>query len=731
MKKLLAVAIILVSCAPLTASSDEGWTRPQGGINLEIGEEIVITCGVNSEKYINPDLSFYNGSKVIDERFVRPINNSAIELRYPNAQEQDSTIMCKLNGQHGISYNEVKVGRKPEKVDISGLRCVAPDWYDMNCTFVKPYNPVVVVYTMNYRIPGSAQVYPCTPPPTKDPKIFSCQVARKSYRHGTPQLQFTLTGVNALGKSSQVIMIDNFASVIPSQPQKFEDTAIRSDGVTLHWEVSTNLLVFPKPFDYEISIISPVECAPNKEILSYKNESFTVGNNPRDFSVDVPLKFANTWYDINFRMKISSALNEEQMWSKSKNLQVKTTMRKPDNPPDVDVGSFNIGAGGDVYIYWKHLPKCYQNGADFGYLVTANIKNEMPSDVQHHLAIYSKDKINLLKDTTITIRSNNSVGLSRMASSIVIPGKERRLAGPTKIKKSLKDGSYELSWSPPDDPYDIITSYTVFWCVSKSELPNSCEGSINFARRKPNELKFIHESNQTVNFAVSANSESSTSGMIWARCTTANSNEIGKIKTIWIPRLASKEIEVEWKLECTDSGIVAGYQLEYCPSEEPKTLECKETAKKLNITGGLDNPKHTLTNLSPYTTYKIIIRMFSNSTMGPASDPLANTTLEAGELMQKQIQFSDVSVANSIFYGESLNFEENPLVKSKIARIPLMFFTYFLFFTCSSIRGSEFDCTQRWQHIRRALLGSPAILQRCSSLLPCLGKRKAKSFWWR
>jgi cytokine receptor domeless len=312
---------------------------------------------------------------------------------------------------------------------------------------------------------------------------------------------------------------------------------------------------------------------------------------------------------------------------------VKTRMRRPDNPPAIDKGSFNIGPGGDVYIYWKHLPKCYQNGGEYGYTVSSSdLKNDAPNELLPHLAIYTKDRINLMKDTTITIRNHNQEGVSKNVSMLTIPGNERKLDGPTKIKKILSNGSYQLSWSPPDSHRDTITSYTVFWCVSKSELPNSCEGSINFERRSPFQTYFNFESNQTVNFAVSANSETSTSGMIWARCTTANSNEIGKIKTIWIPRLASKEIEVEWKLECTDSGIVAGYQLEYCPSEKPRTLECKETAKKINITGGLDNPKHTLTNLSPYTTYKIIIRMFSNSTMGPASDPLANTTLEAGKL---------------------------------------------------------------------------------------------------
>lgn len=634
LKKLLTVVVVLCCCITYTESLADGYTEPNEAIIKEVGSEVRIKCGLNGDKYSNRELWFFNESMPVDARYISKLGNREIEMRVPNATEQESVITCKLNGQHGISYNDIKIGRKPE--NITGLKCISPNWQEMRCSFEKPNNTVVVHYSLTYRIPGSSQLYPCDAPTWKDSKIFSCRVASLAYRKASPIFEFTLNAENTLAKNSQVIIIDNFASIIPAEPESFKELLISSDSVMVQWSVALNLLVFPKPFDYEISITSSIECDSNTHYHRFLNQSFTENSDPRNFTKVISLKFAYTWYDIGFRMKISSAPDVEEMWSKWVKTVVKTLTRRPDSPPAVDMGSFNVGPGDDIYIYWKHLPKCYQNAKNYTYIVSSSDpKNDAPNEVHPHLAIYTKDRVNLFKDTTITIRSRNAEGSSDKVSTLVIPGKERRLNGPTKIKKILSNGSYHLSWSPPDYHRDIITSYTVFWCVSKSELPNSCEGSINFERRSPSETHFEYESSQTVNFAVSANSESSTSGMVWARCTTANSNEIGKIKTIWIPRLASKEIEVEWKLECTDSGIVAGYQIEYCPSDEPKTLECKEAAKKLNITGGLDNPKHTLTNLSPYTTYKIIIRMFSNSTMGPASDPLANTTLEAGKLTNK------------------------------------------------------------------------------------------------
>jgi len=63
--------------------------------------------------------------------------------------------------------------------------------------------------------------------------------------------------------------------------------------------------------------------------------------------------------------------------------------------------------------------------------------------------------------------------------------------------------------------------------------------------------------------------------MVWALCTAAQSNDIGKIKTIWIPKMDATFMEIQWELECVDSAIVEGYYLTYCPISSPKTLECK------------------------------------------------------------------------------------------------------------------------------------------------------------
>lgn len=628
----MLLAVILVCCS-VTLTESKGWVDPQN-IFIRSGDEIRIRCGYPELKDSHRFIGFFNNSVPIDRKYIKPINSSTIELVIPNARVQESTIVCKLNDTHGIWYTDVRVGREPEIV--TDVKCLSYNLQIMNCTVIKPYNPVPVNYSLKYRIEDSATMYQFERDPTQnDPKIVSFSISNSGYRKHNEKFELLLNGTNELGFQEQRIPLNNFASVVPSSPENLKEVKIASNSVTLSWNVHINLLVFPVPFDYEFVIVSPTECNPVKQRLVFANiSSVDALKEPVNFSRKIDLTFANTWYDIRIRMKISLAEDREEMWSQSTRattIQVKTLSRIPDHPPKVDAGSFNIGASGDVYIYWKHLTKCYQNGGNFTYRVSSsNILSDKPHKETWHMASYTKEQIDLSEDTLFTIRSANVNGTSRDASYLTIPGYRRRLPGPIKIRKILSGGNYHLSWSPAEQTTEEITSYTVFWCVSKSELANSCEGSIDFVSMGKSKTHYEHQSNETLNFAVSANSKSSTSGMFWALCTTANSNQIGKIKTIWIPRLAATEIEVEWKLECTDSGIVAGYQLEYCPILKPRSQNCTgNKSDKLNITGGMD--KHTLTNLMPYTTYQINIRMFSNSTMGPKSENLANTTLEAGE----------------------------------------------------------------------------------------------------
>lgn len=597
-------------------------TYPAGTITEMVGETLKIICIISDNEHneTSANLDFYNVGQLVERRYVSVLNRSAIEMRIDNVYAMDTTFICKLNGRHGLSYNDVKVGYRPGPV--KGLKCRAMDWKSMNCTFEQMQNPVPVHYKLEYHPRGAGQIYNC-PLRYDYNKNHSCLLGT-TYRKSHGIFNFNLYSNNTFGTYNQSFTINNFASVITSPPEKLAATEINSYSVTLSWEINFELLGFPELFDFQI--ISQSTCDlewKTIDVLSYRPIS---KDSQKYYNYFLPLNYSHTWYDIRLRMRSSVAPNEEEMWSKWSNVTFQTAHRIPDYPPKVDAGSFNVRANGDLYVYWKDLPKCQQNGANYNYtVISSDKKHSEPSEQSLLMAVFRKDRVNLDHDMTITIQNYNIVGPSKDVQKLIIPKDGRRLAAPEGIKKVLANGDYRLSWERPKT-IENITSYTIFWCVSKSELPNHCESSIDFVRVGAQEFNFVFKSYQTINFAVAANSVHSTSGMIWAMCTSANANDIGKIKTIWIPKLSATEIEVEWKLECPDKSIVVGYQLEYCPIKEPKTLDCKTPEQRINIT---DTTKYTLSDLSPYTTYKIIVFMFSNTTMGPPSEALANTTLEA------------------------------------------------------------------------------------------------------
>lgn len=218
-----------------------------------------------------------------------------------------------------------------------------------------------------------------------------------------------------------------------------------------------------------------------------------------------------------------------------------------------------------------------------------------------------------------------------------------------KIRKELiADHRYRISWN--NNTQDHITNYTVFWCSSRNDLPNNCDGSIDFKYIDSKKKHFERQTVSTSNFAIAANyfNNSQASSMVWAECTIANTNgtyrffclfksfhriflDIGKVPFVWVSGIKPKSIILEWKLNCVDDGVVKYYHINYCrvvSKINVKCLEDWETVKK-NAT---DLKKFILINLRSYQWYKIKITMISQTRQGPDSNFLFVETLESGKI---------------------------------------------------------------------------------------------------
>lgn len=354
------------------------------------------------------------------------------------------------------------------------------------------------------------------------------------------------------------------------------------------------------------------------------------------------LPYANTWYDCRVLLRVKDAEDTTDMWSNYGSHVFVTESRIPDRPPHTDIGSFSFTDSGHVFIYWKQLLKSEYNGPNLRYItVDANNTNLSSESELTYVRLEHTDTNKMGQPLNLRIYSKNKLGKSVNYSIVRIPAIQDRCYPPTKIRKVRQDNeTYDLSWEAPvEEPK--ITSYTVFWCEPNNESPTDCKGSIDFKRVNSDVFSYRLKANNSMNFAISANSDTSSSGMIWAMCTVLPGNEINKLTSINTMKVESTFIDFKWNLQCIAESILTGYILEYCPIKDPKTEECKEPAKRHNITA--DAKEYRLENLKPYTTYSVRIQMLSDKKMGPWSEPQVNTTLEAAPTPPRNLRYQNLT----------------------------------------------------------------------------------------
>lgn len=354
------------------------------------------------------------------------------------------------------------------------------------------------------------------------------------------------------------------------------------------------------------------------------------------------LEYAYDWYDIRIAIKVDGAEDIPEMWSAYANHTFQTRPRPPDNPPKTDIGSFSINDHGHIFIYWRELAISRSNGPNLRYDITLQNNRTMKANkLISTMAKYENLDGKYPGNLEFSMFSVNDNGSSKVASSLRIPSAVHRLMPPMNIKKFLHNQVYNLTWLPPRNDA-ALTSYTVFWCNSTDEQSGQCTSSIDFERVERNVNNFTRPFNgTTLNFAVSANSATSSSGMVWSKCTALPNSDIGKLEKIWIKELQSTYMVFEWMLSCIDHAILKGFRLTYCPINDPKLQDCKQEPKSIEILGEVNG--YNLTDLKPYTTYKTVIQMFSGHSEGPRSDNLVNTTMETAPTPPRYLEFRDLT----------------------------------------------------------------------------------------
>lgn len=363
------------------------------------------------------------------------------------------------------------------------------------------------------------------------------------------------------------------------------------------------------------------------------------------------LKYAHAWYEVLISAKVAKKDKHldtmvADLWSNFSTFSFTTASRIPDDPPRTDIGAFSINGYGHVLAYFEALPPSKHNGKNLQYLFTESSRPALiPTELTSSYAKF--EDVRESDDLMFSIHSENSEGPSKLASHLRVPALHKRCPMPTAIKKiKMNTQTYVFSWQAPlgrlTKYCTEIISYTVFWCNSKNEWPNSCDGTISFERVSHDAFHFQRKSNATLNFAVSANSYNSSSGMIWTMCTALAGNDLSKLTSIEVSAVGPTTIGYRWELQCIEKSIIKGFVLQYCAvNVEKNSDECILPMQRINISANANG--YNLTGLMPYTTYKTKVQMISANSSGPMSEAILKRTLEAAPTPPQNLRYRDVT----------------------------------------------------------------------------------------
>lgn len=196
------------------------------------------------------------------------------------------------------------------------------------------------------------------------------------------------------------------------------------------------------------------------------------------------------------------------------------------------------------------------------------------------------------------IHSQNSFGLSREYSSIILPSSSDIVQPPNKVAVIARSSSdYEMEWEKSDSK--SVQNYTVFWCVATNE---HCVDSVQW--------KFLQSNNFTLNlppnhykFGVSLNTQHSTSGISWTHCIVNPMTKIDKLLTVHPFPHGANSILIKWDFLCdAQKRLVSDMQIEICPKDN-----CVPENTRIQVVEDLSTNQFMVNDLSPNVTYSFLI----------------------------------------------------------------------------------------------------------------------------
>ncbi|KAF5285699.1 hypothetical protein FQA39_LY16505 [Lamprigera yunnana] len=628
-----------------------GYTDPHGDIVIEYGNSLDITCILydninNHTKYSSNDMYFVHDREVIPQEMITVLNESSIHLHIEKPEKSISIYTCKLKNEiDGVCLNNVVVGAKP--LPIEDFKCIGYNYEYLTCTWFAPKNYATTTYNLTYYFPGRAgrSLRNSCPEIKESPEfetnrkmvcLWTIQT-NPPYRQSQRTFYFELNATNYFGSTQFNYTFSHFRYVLSGPPENLTEVSSTSESVYLQWSVPSSMQAFSPGLQQRVlyqseydkqwrlaSVFSAVE----EEV---KHIYFNLTN----------LKYAHALYNIHVSMRsLAAEADDEFMWSKNATITLLTKSKIPAGPPETNIGSFEEVSTGntliqrEVFVYWQQIPISMTNGVNFTYIVEVEGRRDIkPVEVTDAYAKFRNLSID--ENYIFHIWSQNSVGRSKEKSIVYVPSQYDRLHEPLSFTKiAFGDGKYELLWKAPKQSLfysSPVKNYTIFWCTHDRDRPYQCTGYLSWIEIPTDKRSFnITVSDDKIHqFAISANTQTSSSGMVWAACTVIHNQAIGKMKNVHITQVLSTVIQVSWKLDCSDRvGSVEGFVIYYCSIVKPSIINCKGPEQNLVI-DDTTAEQANITGLKPYETYMLSVSVITNhNSQSQKSDYQYATTLE-------------------------------------------------------------------------------------------------------
>ncbi|CAG2167021.1 unnamed protein product [Oppiella nova] len=681
---------VVESCWGSSAPNIGAMTPDQKLLN---GSQLLIECSLNNNTIEYDDNRYEVNSSMISFKFanqyynedrIRTISPTAAQLVVPEATVDDNGMyFCMLNisglDHHPlVCVSHVIVGYKPQPV--VDFKCISLYYRKLHCSWTPPYNPIATTYHLEDSVhntsPSNYLVRKCG--------IIgenSCEWTTDTdppYRNTVLKFHLILTGQNHFGRHSQVFVVDHYSIIKPNIPKNLMTVDVTTNKISLVWKP-------PEYIEYDEELLEAIVYevqyhwrVPNTSNQN-QNSRPVIIDGIHNTSIVLTDLIPYMSYNISIRCKTIQSKSSEY-WSDFKSI---TVLTKPDVPylaPELIRESFqtdkNMEGMRSITLFWKEIPIEYRNGKDFHYSIeykeqmyrkqrASNLLDKGFNDmIISHNTSYTLTHMKSNVAYTFKITGVNAQGVSRNSSTITVNRNDIIAHKPLNIDVySFGGGRYEVQWTEPrnNTMSGSVVNYTVFWCRTLRPRPFPCDGAIDWVHTNNKSIALeLPDIRSNYQFAVSANTLTTTSGMSWAECIVPIDGRLDKLSEVHLKGLNSTSIAVSWKLGCpAQKRVVEGYKINYCKLE---ILDICTQSGSRHITVNNSVESYTLSGLLPFTKYKITVVSFSDSGPSDESDPKFETT----EHDSPEDAPSSLEVANITSDSLSLSWRPPKLPNGKI-----------------------------------------------------------------